>query len=414
MVVRVQIRDLEWLLAVADHQHVTGTAAALGVSQPTLSRALARMERELGTRLFARTPDGVRLTPVGATVVDGARDVVARWEQLLADVAGELDPDSGVARLAFLDSMATSLVPRLLRDFHAEAPAVRVLLSQEPAHEMEADLARGAVDLAVTSHPAPGGGWHVLQEERMVVVVPRTHRLAGRSRLTLDELEGEELVTTPTGFGSRSLVDDLLREAGVDAAGVLREPGPRHDRGTGRRRAGGGDRARGPRRGVRHGGGADRRRPGRPPHDRADVAARPRAAAGRRAAARVDHLRARLTPRRPRSHRPGLGSFQSRVHTGRTTTRRGPEMTRLIDELNALHASYVDAINAAVAHDDLATAAELAGDYDRDAIMMMAEREGRQDLLPLFGLDAAGGRVSIERDTPLRRLVKRVTALRAA
>ena len=49
----------------------------------------------------------------------------------------------------------------------------------------------------------------------MIVVVPRTHRLAGRSRLTLDELEGEELVTTPTGFGSRSLVDDLLREAGV-------------------------------------------------------------------------------------------------------------------------------------------------------------------------------------------------------
>ena len=89
-------------------------------------------------------------------------------------------------------------------------------------------------------------------------------------------------------------------------------------------------------------------------------------------------------------------------------------MTRLIDDLNALHASYVDAVNTAVASDDLATAAELAGDYDRDAIVMMAEREGRQDLLPLFGLDAEGGRVSDERDTPLRRLVKRVTALRAA
>jgi hypothetical protein len=89
-------------------------------------------------------------------------------------------------------------------------------------------------------------------------------------------------------------------------------------------------------------------------------------------------------------------------------------MTRLIDELNALYASYVDAINAAVARDDLATAADLAADYDRDAILLMAEREGRQDLLPLFGLDADGGRVSAERDTPLRRLVKRVTALRAA
>lgn len=89
-------------------------------------------------------------------------------------------------------------------------------------------------------------------------------------------------------------------------------------------------------------------------------------------------------------------------------------MTRLIDELNTLHASYVDAINAAVAHGDLPTAADLAAEYDRDAILLMAEREGRQDLLPLFGLDAAGNRLTVERDTPLRRLVKRVTALRAA
>lgn len=89
-------------------------------------------------------------------------------------------------------------------------------------------------------------------------------------------------------------------------------------------------------------------------------------------------------------------------------------MTRLIDELNALHASYVEAINVAVAHDDLSAAAELAGEYDRDAILLMAEREGRQDLLPLFGLDADGDRVPVARDTPLRRLVKRVTTLRAA
>lgn len=211
----MQIRELEWLLAVAEQEHVTATAAVLGVSQPTLSRAIARVEAELGAPLFARAADGVHLTPVGATVVDGAREVVGRYRQLLADVAGELDPESGVARLAFLDSMATSLVPRLLRDFHAEAPTVRVLLSQEPAHEMEVDLARGAVDLAVTSHPVPGGGWHVLQQERMVVVVPPTHRLAGRVRMRLEELDGEELVTTPTGFGSRTLVDDLLRGAGV-------------------------------------------------------------------------------------------------------------------------------------------------------------------------------------------------------
>jgi LysR family transcriptional activator of glutamate synthase operon len=203
------------VLAVADHEHVTDTAAILGISQPTLSRALARVERELGARLFERTVDGVHLTPVGRTVTVGAREIVARHDQLVADVRGELDPESGVARLAFLDSMATSLVPQLLREFYALAPRVRVLLSQESAHELEADLARGAVDLAITSVRPAGHGWHLLQEERLVVAVPPTHRLAGRSRMRLADLAGEELVTTPRGFGFRTLVDGLLRDAGV-------------------------------------------------------------------------------------------------------------------------------------------------------------------------------------------------------
>lgn len=211
----MRIRDLEWLLAVADHEHVTDTAAVLGITQPTLSRALARVETELGARLFERAADGVHLTPIGRTVVDGAREVVARHDQLVADVRGELDPESGVARLAFLDSMATSLVPQLLREFHELAPRVRVLLRQEPAHELEADLARGAVDLAITSARPAGHGWHLLQEERLVVAVPPTHRLAGRARLRLGDLAGEALVTTPTGFGFRALVDGLLRDAGV-------------------------------------------------------------------------------------------------------------------------------------------------------------------------------------------------------
>ena len=99
----MQIRDLEWLLAVADQEHVTDTAAILGITQPTLSRALARVEGELGARLFERASDGVHLTPIGQTVVRGAREVVERHGQLLADVRGELDPESGVARLAFLD-----------------------------------------------------------------------------------------------------------------------------------------------------------------------------------------------------------------------------------------------------------------------------------------------------------------------
>ncbi|MET9022935.1 LysR family transcriptional regulator [Actinopolymorpha sp. NPDC004070] len=215
----MQLRDLAWLVALADHQHVTDTAAALNTSQPTLSRALARMEAELGTRVFERAPDGVHPTPTGQLVLDAARDLTARYGQLLADLAGVLDPDTGVVRLAFLDSIASSLVPRVLRSFHEHAPGVRVMLSQEPAHEIVRDLDVGAVDLAILS-PRPAGdfGWRPLQEERLVLVVPPGHRLRRRKRIALRELAGEDLVTTPVGFGFRALVDTLLGDAGVSPA----------------------------------------------------------------------------------------------------------------------------------------------------------------------------------------------------
>lgn len=214
----MHVRDAEWLLVVADHGHVTEAASALGTSQPTVSRALARLEDELGARLFERVPEGVVLTAAGEVAVEAARDLVRRYRLLRHDLATLLDPEAGVVRLAFLDSIATSLVPAVLGSFHAVAPRVRLVLRQENSTEIDHDLATGAADLAITS-PAPGPGerrgWHPVQEERLVVVVPPGHRLRGRRRLGLAELEGEELVTTPVGFGFRALVDSLYREAGA-------------------------------------------------------------------------------------------------------------------------------------------------------------------------------------------------------
>lgn len=210
------VRDLSWVVALAEHQHMTDTAAILGVTQPTLSRALARVEAELGARLFERAPDGLHPNPNGHLVATAARELIARYEQLLTELGNRLDPDTGVVRLAFLDSMATSLVPRVLRAFHQHAPGVRVLLGQEPAHEILRDLATGAAELALTT-PRPTGdfGWIPLQQDRLMLVVPPTHRLRRRTRVAVEELAGEELVTTPVGFGYRSLVDGLLAEAGV-------------------------------------------------------------------------------------------------------------------------------------------------------------------------------------------------------
>jgi LysR family transcriptional activator of glutamate synthase operon len=217
MISWVLIRDASWLLAVAETGHVTDAASVIGTNQPTLSRTIARVERELGVQIFLRTSQGVTVTPTGELVLVACRDLVATQERLRSDLARVLDPERGVVRLAFLDSMATSLVPRILRGFHAVSPRTRVELRQEAAHDILADLESAAVDLAITSkRPADDRyAWHTVQEERLVLVVPPTHRWAGRVRIDLGDTRDEEFITAPPGFAYRADTDALLQDAGV-------------------------------------------------------------------------------------------------------------------------------------------------------------------------------------------------------
>jgi len=212
----MEVEEFRRLLVLAEYERITDAAEALQMSQPTLSRLLARAERELGTRLFERDAAGSRPNPNGQLVLAAARDITRRYDQLRGDLATLLDPDIGTVRLAFMNSMATSLVPRILRDFRQEAPRVRVALRQKPGHEILPDLAAGQTELAILS-PRPEGphGWLPLQRQRLVLVVPLGHRLAGRHRVRLDELGDEDFLAAPAGFGFRSLIDDLLTADGV-------------------------------------------------------------------------------------------------------------------------------------------------------------------------------------------------------
>lgn len=212
----MRLDDLRALLALGDHHHVTEAAAVLGMTQPSLSRLLARVEGELGVRLFERDASGVHPNPLGDLALVAARDLVGRYDRLRRDLAGLVDPESGTVRLAFLDSMATSLVPRILHDVRERAPGLRVELRQEPGHVILPDLATGAAELALTSPEPPGPyGWLALQTQTLVLVVPPGHRLAGRRRARLADTAGEDFVTTPSGFGFRALVDGLFAAAGV-------------------------------------------------------------------------------------------------------------------------------------------------------------------------------------------------------
>ncbi|MFJ2636919.1 LysR family transcriptional regulator [Streptomyces sp. NPDC087422] len=202
--------------AVARHEHVTRAAQELGMPQSTLSRALARLEADLGVALFARHGRAVRLTRAGVTFRAAAERALAEVERSAESVRLDADPDSGRVAFGFLHTLGPETVPSLLRAFRAEYPRVRFQLVQTYGEAMLERLRLGELDLCLTSPVPDEAGLVVrkLDEQRLRLVVPAGHRLAGRKRVRLAEAAGEAFVTLEPGFGLRRITDALCAEAG--------------------------------------------------------------------------------------------------------------------------------------------------------------------------------------------------------
>lgn len=215
--VAVTVDELHWYVVLAETEHMTEAAARLNVAQPTLSRALGRLERQLGTPLFDRVHRRLRLNRYGEVLLEHARRCLVELRAAEERITGLLDPDRGTVRLAFLHSVATWLVPELLRRYRERVPEVRFELREGGGHEILAILHAGQVDLAVTS-PRPAGsdtGWQPLHREQLCLAVPTDHAFASKSRCRLAEAAGEPFVGLRQGIaGMRELTDELCAQAG--------------------------------------------------------------------------------------------------------------------------------------------------------------------------------------------------------
>jgi len=212
----MHVEDLRWFAVLAETEHLTEAAATLGTSQPNLSRSLQRVERAFGVPLFERERRGVRLNPYGRLVLEAARTSTTAVDTVKRRIDALLDPDSGTVRLAFLHSVATSLMPDLLKAFRAVAPHVEFQLRQEPAHDIVQDLETGEAEIAIVApRPDPERfGWHLLERQRLCLHVPPGHALASRHRVELEAAREEPFVGLQPGFGFRRVTDRLCREAG--------------------------------------------------------------------------------------------------------------------------------------------------------------------------------------------------------
>jgi DNA-binding transcriptional LysR family regulator len=202
--------------AVARAEHVTRAAAELGMPQSTLSRALVRLEADLGVGLFARRGRSLSLTPAGRTFLASVERALTEVGRAAQSVRADADPASGKVAFGFLHTMGAETVPALIQAFRLDHPRVRFSLVQTYGEAMLEKLRAGELDLCLTS-PVPDAPDLVarrLDEQKLRLVVPVDHRLATRRRIRLAEAAEEAFVTLEPGYGLRRITDDLCKEAG--------------------------------------------------------------------------------------------------------------------------------------------------------------------------------------------------------
>ncbi|GHI87811.1 transcriptional regulator [Streptomyces xanthophaeus] len=207
---------LAYFAAVARHEHVTRAAQELGIPQSTLSRAIVRLEQDLGVTLFARKGRTVVLTTAGRTFLASTEQALDGIARAAGSVQQDADPASGKVAFGFLHTLGSETVPGLIRAFRADHPRIRFSLVQNYGEAMLERLRAGELDLCLTSPlpVAPDLVARRLDEQRLRLVVPDDHRLAGRKRIRLAEAAEETFVTLEPGYGLRRITDDLCSEAG--------------------------------------------------------------------------------------------------------------------------------------------------------------------------------------------------------
>jgi len=202
---------LRWFQQVADGVTVTEVGDLEMVSQPAVSRALARLEKQVGTPLLHRTGRTLRMTQAGSAFKRHVDALLHELDDGLAAVAQLADPDSGTVALAFQHSLGTWLVPDLIRSMHVDRPGVQFALTQvtdEPTGGTEADLLLGS------RAPGPGHRSHPLTSEPLRLVTATEHRLRRRRRISLRDVAGEPFVGLRATSALRAQTDELCARAG--------------------------------------------------------------------------------------------------------------------------------------------------------------------------------------------------------
>jgi DNA-binding transcriptional LysR family regulator len=212
----MDLPQLEYFRVLGRLQHVTRAAERLGIAQPTLSRAIARLEDELGVPLFHRIGRSIGLSPYGSAFlgsVERALEELRSGRQRLTEMSSA---EGGTIALGVLRSLAPQFVPDLTQRFLGRSPDVRFIFTDDSRDRLMDALHTGTIALCITVRTDDKAvEWRAIARQELVVIVPPAHRLARRGSIALTELGAERLVTFKDGYPIRKQIEALLRAAGV-------------------------------------------------------------------------------------------------------------------------------------------------------------------------------------------------------
>jgi len=211
----MDLRQLNAIVAVADHGSFSAAARALHTVQSNVSTHIARLEQELSATLVDRGTG--TLTEAGEVAVARARRLQAELEALAADVASLNAEVTGDVRIGVIGTTARWLVPKLVDEMRAQHPQVHMIVVDATTTSLLPQLETGYLDLAVVNLPIDDPDIHTdeLFDEDRVLVAPIGHPLHDRDQITLADLDGEPLLLEPQGTNFRDLLDSQAADAGV-------------------------------------------------------------------------------------------------------------------------------------------------------------------------------------------------------
>jgi LysR family hydrogen peroxide-inducible transcriptional activator len=211
------LRQLEYLVALADVSHFRKAAERVHVSQPTLSGQIKELEQRLGVSLVERTRHFVHLTPVGKAVADRARGVLREVENLcdLARTSGA--SLGGTIRLGVPQTLGPYLLPYAIPTLRAEYPGLRLYVGEDHPRALERALNEGVFDLLLTTLPAhdPNSEEVALFRETLLVGVAWDHPLTARTSIASEDLKGQAVLSLGPGHRLYEQVQALCEAFGA-------------------------------------------------------------------------------------------------------------------------------------------------------------------------------------------------------